>query len=98
MPPTESTVLSRREALIKLLRLGGIATGTAGLGFWLSEHSFRPEAALAINLKRSHTVAVDPTLPEIAVLQGDDPAQLPATPSKNWVACAVSSPAPTSFS
>jgi uncharacterized protein (DUF362 family) len=76
MPPTESTVVTRREALIKLLRLGGIATGTAGLGFWLSEHSFRPEAALAINLKRSHTVAADPALPEMAVIQGDDPAQL----------------------
>ncbi|MBZ5682484.1 MAG: hypothetical protein LAO24_20520 [Acidobacteriia bacterium] len=47
-----------------------------GLGFWLSEHSQRPEPELAINLKRSHAVAVDPTLPEMAVIQGDNPEQL----------------------
>ncbi len=76
MPPEEGTELSRRAALIKLLRLGGIAAGTAGLGFWLSERSTRPETALAMNLKRSHTVPVDPALPEMAVIQGDDPAQL----------------------
>lgn len=76
MPPANSTTLSRREAMIKLLRLGGVAAGTAGLGFWLSERRQRPEAALAINLKRSHTVAVDPALPEMAVIRGDDPAQL----------------------
>ena len=76
MSPSESTVLSRREALLKLLRLGGISAGAAGLGVWLSEHSFRPETALALNLKRSHTVAADPKLPEMAVIQGDDPTQL----------------------
>jgi uncharacterized protein (DUF362 family) len=76
MPSEEGAELSRRAALIKLLRLGGIAAGTAGLGFWLSEHSTRPETALAMNLKRSHTVPVDPALPEMAVIQGDDPAQL----------------------
>jgi len=31
---------------------------------------------LPLNLKRSHTVAIDPGLPEMAVIQGDDPAQL----------------------
>ncbi len=74
--PTESEALSRREALVKLLRLGGVAAGTAGLGVWLSKHSFRPEAALAAPMKRSHAVAADPKLPEVAVIQGDDPAQL----------------------
>ncbi|MFI5115024.1 MAG: DUF362 domain-containing protein, partial [Terriglobales bacterium] len=76
MPPTEDAILNRREALIKLLRLGGVAAGTAGLGYWLSEHSLRPEHALAMNAKRSHTVAVDPALPEMAVIQGEDPEQL----------------------
>jgi len=79
MPSTEDATLNRREALIKLLRLGGVAAGTAGLGFWLSEHSQRPVAALAINAKRSHAVALDPALPEMAVIQGDDPAQLART-------------------
>jgi uncharacterized protein (DUF362 family) len=79
MPPTEGTVLNRREALIKLLRVGGIAAGTAGLGYWLSERSQHPEHALAMNAKRSHTVANDAALPEMAVIQGDDPEQLART-------------------
>ncbi len=76
MQPIEDTILNRREALIKLLRLGGIAAGTGGLGVWLSEHSQRPESAIAANLKRNHAVATDPELPEMAVIQGSDPAQL----------------------
>ncbi len=76
MPLTEGSILNRREALIKLLRLGGVAAGTAGLGLWLSEHSQRPEPELAVNLKRSHTIAADAALPEMAVIQGDDPEEL----------------------
>ncbi len=76
MQPTESMILNRREALIQLLRLGGVAAGAAGLGLWLSERSHRPEAAGAIILNRNHAVAADPALPEMAVIQGDDPAQL----------------------
>ena len=79
MPPTDSAILSRREALIKLLRLGGVAAGTAGFGFWLSEHSQRPEPELAVNLKRSHALAADTALPEMAVIQGDDPEELART-------------------
>src|ERR1039458_4969103 len=79
MPSTEAAILNRREALIKLLRLGGVAAGTAGLGFWLSEHSERPEHALAMSTRRSHTVATDPALPEMAVIQGDDPEELVRT-------------------
>jgi len=76
MPLTESPTLSRRDALIQLLRLGGAAAGTAGLGFWLSRRSERPVPELALNAKRSHTVADDPGLPGMAIIQGDDPAQL----------------------
>ena len=76
MQPTESMILNRREALIQLLRLGGVAAGTAGLGLWLSERNHRPEPAGAIILNRNHAVAADPALPEMAVIQGDNPAQL----------------------
>jgi len=76
MPQTEGTTLNRREALLKLLRLGGVAAGTAGLGFWLSEHNERPQPALVMNAKRSHAVAANSELPEMAVIQGEDPAQL----------------------
>jgi uncharacterized protein (DUF362 family) len=76
MPPADTATLSRREALIKLLRLGGAAAGTAGLAFWLSERSERPVPELALNAKRSHTVAQDANLPAMAVIRGDDPSQL----------------------
>jgi uncharacterized protein (DUF362 family) len=76
MPPVDNPRLSRRDALIQLLRLGGAAAGTAGLGFWLQGRSVRPVPELALNLKRSHTVANDPRLPDIAVIQGDDPTLL----------------------
>ncbi len=79
MSPSEDATINRREALIKLLRLGGVAAGTAGLGYWLSEHSQRPEYALAMNARRSHTVPADAALPEMAVIQGDDPEQLART-------------------
>ncbi len=79
MPSSEDAILNRREALIKLLRLGGVAAGTAGLGYWLTERSERPVHALAMNAKRSHTVAADAALPEMAVIQGDDPEELART-------------------
>ncbi len=68
--------LSRRDALIKLLRVAGAGAGAAGLGIWLSKRSWRPEPTLAVGAKRGHTIAADPQLPEMAVITGDDPAQL----------------------
>jgi len=76
MAPVDSTTLSRREALIKLFRLGGAAAGTAGLGFWLSERSERPTPETPVTAKRSHTVATDLGLPDMAVIHGNDPSQL----------------------
>jgi len=68
--------LSRRDALIRLLRVAGAGAGTAGLGVWLSKHSFRPEAAVASAARRGHTVPADLNYPQIAILQGNDPAAL----------------------
>ena len=73
---SDSIHLNRRDALVKLLRVAGAGAGAAGLGLWLSKHSFRPEPALAMAAKHGHTIAADPTLPEMAVITGDDPAQL----------------------
>lgn len=73
---SETPTLSRRDALIKLLRVAGASAGAAGLGIWLSEHSWRPEPALAITAKRGHTVAPNTEFPEMAIVTGDDPAQL----------------------
>lgn len=68
--------LSRRDALIKLLRVAGAGAGAAGLGLWLSKRSLRPEPELAMAAKRGHTIPADPVFPEMAVITGDDPAKL----------------------
>lgn len=59
--------LSRREAMLQLLRLGGVAAGVAGAGLWLSERSRRPIAAAPEQARRDHRVATDLKLPQMAV-------------------------------
>jgi uncharacterized protein (DUF362 family) len=71
-----ANVLSRRDALLKLLRVAGAGAGTAGLALWLNQKSVRPEAPVAVARKRGHTVASDASFPEMAIIQGEDPAQL----------------------
>jgi uncharacterized protein (DUF362 family) len=73
---TDDNTLSRREALLKLLRVGGMGAAAAGLGLWLNRRSRHPEAALAAEVKHNFAVAADPNLPEMAVAQGDDPGAL----------------------
>jgi uncharacterized protein (DUF362 family) len=66
-PPTET--LTRREAMIQLLRVGGIAAGATGAGFWLSERSARPVPASAEQARRDHRVAADAQWPKLTVVQ-----------------------------
>lgn len=73
--PTDNE-LTRRDALLKLLRVAGTGVGTAGLAMWLNHRSIRPEAEIAVAAKRGHAIATDPNLPEMAIIQGEDPAQL----------------------
>ncbi len=68
--------LTRRDVLLKLLRVAGTGVGTAGLALWLNHRSARPEPELAVAAKRGHAIAADPALPEMAIIQGEDPAQL----------------------
>ena len=73
MPP-EQTLAGRREVLLRLLRLGGLSAGTAGLAVWLRDRSERPQETMAANVRPNHMVPADPALPEMAVIQGEDPA------------------------
>lgn len=73
---TNEPKMSRREVMLQSLRLAGAGAATAAAAFWLSEHSSRPSDALAANAKRDHTVKANPLLPEIVVVQGDDPRAL----------------------
>lgn len=76
---SEVPVINRREAMLKILRLAGAGVGTAAMGFWLSGRSKRPQGAVVLNAKRSHTIAPNPALPEMAVVEDGEPAQLAST-------------------
>jgi len=67
---------NRREALGKLVRLGGVGAATAGLGLWLSDRSRRPEASEAAGITLRKGIPPDPNLPELVVAHGDDPRVL----------------------
>jgi len=75
MPP-ETDILDRRQALIKLLRLAGTGVAVSGLGVWLSQRSSPPQSAVAMDLKRSHTISSDSNFPELVILQGNDPQEM----------------------
>jgi uncharacterized protein (DUF362 family) len=67
----------RRDFLLDVLRIGGLAAGTVGLGTWLSARSSRPsEAGRILTVERAAGIAPDPNLPEMVVVQGDDPRLL----------------------
>jgi uncharacterized protein (DUF362 family) len=68
--------LTRREAMLQLLRLGGAAAGAAGAAAWLSEHSFRPVPAKAENTRRDHRIAADSQWPHLTVVQNGEPRAL----------------------
>ena len=66
----------RREFLLRVLRLGGLAAGTTGLGAWLHARSSRPSGPAVVLADRRTGVPADPTLPEIVVVQGESPSVL----------------------
>src|ERR1017187_9142958 len=72
----EATPLRRREAMIRLLRLGGVTTAAAGLGVWLNGRDQRPPAPPAATVRPNFQVPADEPLPEMVVIQGDDPARM----------------------
>ena len=74
--PPEPGNIDRREALLRLLRVGALGAGTAALGCWLSERSHRPVSSVAAGARRNHAIAANADLPEMVVVQGGEPAQL----------------------
>ena len=59
--------MTRREAMLQLLRVGGVAAGAVGAGFWLSEHSSRPVSGQAEEARRDHRVAANAAFPQMTV-------------------------------
>lgn len=72
----ESPFPERREMLLRLLQLGGLSAGAAGLAVWLSGRSARPEESAATLARPRVPVPADLSLPEIAVVQGGDPGPM----------------------
>jgi uncharacterized protein (DUF362 family) len=68
-----SVSMNRRDALLRLLRLGGLSVGASALGLWLRGQSRRPEEAAAASVSRDHRVPPDSGLAELAIVQGEDP-------------------------
>ncbi len=66
---SETPQLTRREALLQLLRVGSIAVGAGGVGFWLSGRSHRPMAASAEQTRKDHRIATDQQWPHLTVAQ-----------------------------
>ena len=66
---TGAKTLTRREAMVQLLRAGSVAAGAAGLGFWLSERSKKPVPVHAEQARRDHRVASDTPWPKLTVAQ-----------------------------
>jgi uncharacterized protein (DUF362 family) len=71
-----ATPAGRREAMIQLLRLGGVGGATAALGVWLNGRGARPAAPAATAVRPNFQIPADAALPEMVVVQGDDPARL----------------------
>jgi uncharacterized protein (DUF362 family) len=66
----------RREAMVRLLRLGGVAGAAAGLGVWLNRRGQLPEAPAPVTTRPRFQVPEDTALPEMAVVQGGEPARM----------------------
>jgi len=67
---------TRRQALVKLLRLGGLGAGSSGLAAWLRARSRRPEERQAGGFRARKGIQPDSNLPALVVAQGDDPRLL----------------------
>lgn len=67
--PDQGPQLTRREAMLQLLRAGSIAAGAAGAGFWLSERSTKPVPARAEEARHDHRVVSDGRWPKLTVVQ-----------------------------
>jgi uncharacterized protein (DUF362 family) len=74
--PSQPQGLTRREAMLQLLRAGGIAAVAAGGGAWLSTRSARPEPQAVEQARRDHRTGAKPELPQMTVVQGGEPRDL----------------------
>ncbi|MGA3046969.1 MAG: DUF362 domain-containing protein [Terracidiphilus sp.] len=80
-PIPQLSLMTRREAMLQLLRVGGVAAGASVAAVWLSEHSVRPVPAMAEHVRRDHRISSSqsgnpPQSPHLTVVQGGEPRAL----------------------
>lgn len=68
--------ITRREAMLQILRLACAGAGTGAAAYWLTERSTRPVPAEALSAKRDHSIPADSAFPRMVVVQGGDPRAL----------------------
>ena len=68
--------MTRRDAMLQLLRAGGVAAAAGGAGWWLSEHSERPRPAAPEEARRDHRIEASDKFPRMTVVQNGEPAEL----------------------
>jgi uncharacterized protein (DUF362 family) len=68
--------ITRREAMLQLLRAGGLAAAAGGAGVWLNARSRRPRPAPPEEARRDHRVSAAGALPVMTVVQNGEPAEL----------------------
>lgn len=68
--------MTRRQALLEILRVGGVAAGVTGAAFWLNERSRRPVPGGTVQARRDHRVTAAAEWPQITVVQNGEPRAL----------------------
>jgi uncharacterized protein (DUF362 family) len=68
--------LTRREAMLQLLRAGGVAAAAGSAGYWLSTRNARPAPSPSEQAHRDHRVQSHTGLPQMAVVQNGEPREL----------------------
>jgi uncharacterized protein (DUF362 family) len=68
--------LTRREAMLQMLKLGGAGASVAALGVWLAERSEKPVPPALGKPMRNHAIAADARWPVMVVVKGGEPAAL----------------------
>ena len=66
----------RRDALIRLLELGGLSASAGAGAWWLSHRDRPPEPPAAAIVHHDFTVPANAALPALTVVEGDDPARV----------------------
>lgn len=68
--------IRRRDVLRRLGAAAGVAAAGSVAAVWLSGRSRYPESKAAPAISRNLAAAPDPQLPELAIVSGDNPAEL----------------------